>query len=43
MRNYLTPNFNFAPMIPEQALGSRVWDVNGQECIDLAGGLSVNS
>lgn len=43
MRNYLTPNFNFAPMIPDHALGSRVWDVNGQEFIDLAGGIAVNS
>lgn len=24
MQNYLTPNFAFAPMIPERASGSRV-------------------
>ncbi|PIT18457.1 bifunctional succinylornithine transaminase/acetylornithine transaminase [Snodgrassella alvi] len=43
MHNYLTPNFNFAPVLPEHALGSRVWDENGQEYIDLAGGIAVNA
>ncbi|WP_239364497.1 acetylornithine/succinyldiaminopimelate transaminase [Snodgrassella communis] len=43
MHNYLTPNFNFAPMFPEHGHGSRVWDKNGQEYIDLAGGIAVNA
>ena len=43
MQNYLTPNFSFAPMIPERALGSRVWDGEGREYIDLAGGIAVNA
>ncbi|PIT11259.1 acetylornithine/succinyldiaminopimelate transaminase [Snodgrassella communis] len=43
MHNYLTPNFNFAPMFPEHGQGSRVWDKNGQEYIDLAGGIAVNA
>lgn len=43
MQNYLTPNFTFAPMLPEKASGSRVWDQNGQEYIDLAGGIAVNA
>lgn len=43
MQNYLTPNFTFAPMLPEKASGSRVWDENGREYIDLAGGIAVNA
>ena len=43
MQNYLTPNFSFAPMIPERALGSRVWDIEGREYIDLSGGIAVNA
>ena len=43
MQNYLTPNFSFAPMIPERALGSRAWDTEGREYIDLSGGIAVNA
>ncbi len=43
MHNYLTPNFSFAPMLPEKASGSRVWDTDGKEYIDLAGGIAVNA
>lgn len=43
MQNYLTPNFSFAPMIPDHGLGSRVWDIDGREYIDLAGGIAVNA
>lgn len=43
MQNYLTPNFAFAPMLPERASGSRVWDENGKEYIDLSGGIAVNA
>ena len=43
MQNYLTPNFSFAPMMPARASGSRVWDENGHEYIDLSGGIAVNS
>ncbi|WP_255464546.1 acetylornithine/succinyldiaminopimelate transaminase [Neisseria yangbaofengii] len=43
MSNYLTPNFSFAPMIPERASGSRVWDTEGRELIDLSGGIAVNA
>ena len=43
MQNYITPNFSFAPMIPERGLGSRVWDSEGREYIDLAGGIAVNA
>lgn len=41
--NYLTPNFAFASMRPARALGSHVWDENGQEYIDLSGGIAVNA
>lgn len=43
MQNYLTPNFSFAPMIPERAEGSRVWDTEGREYVDLSGGIAVNA
>ena len=43
MENYLTPNFAFAPVIPESAQGSRVWDTEGREYLDLAGGIAVNA
>lgn len=43
MTQYLTPNFSFAPMIPERALGSRVWDTEGRELVDLSGGIAVNA
>lgn len=43
MNRYLTPNFNFAPVMPERGLGSRVWDSGGREYIDLAGGIAVNA
>lgn len=43
MSNYLTPNFSFAPMIPDRAAGSRVWDTEGCEMIDLSGGIAVNA
>ena len=43
MQNYLTPNFTFATIIPERGQGSRVWDTEGREYIDLAGGIAVNA
>ena len=43
MKNYLTPNFSFAPMVPERALGSRVWSTDGREFIDFSGGIAVNA
>lgn len=43
MQNYLTPNFSFAPIVPARARGSRVWDLEENEYIDLAGGIAVNA
>ncbi|XDZ50655.1 acetylornithine/succinyldiaminopimelate transaminase [Neisseriaceae bacterium CLB008] len=43
MNNYLTPNFSFAPMVPDRGVGSRVWDTEGREYLDLAGGIAVNA
>ena len=37
------PNYSPANFIPIRGLGSRVWDVNGKEYIDLGGGIAVNS
>lgn len=43
MQNYITPNFSFAQIIPDHGVGSRVWDTEGKEYIDLAGGIAVNA
>ena len=43
MENYLTHNFAFAPVIPDHAQGSHVWDTEGREYLDLAGGIAVNA
>ncbi len=39
----MVPNYNPAQMIPVKGAGSRVWDQNGDEYIDFAGGIAVNS
>ena len=39
----MAPNYNPAKMIPVRGVGSRVWDQNGEEYIDLAGGIAVNA
>ncbi|WP_045855152.1 bifunctional succinylornithine transaminase/acetylornithine transaminase [Raoultella terrigena] len=41
--SYMVPCFAPAPFIPLKAAGSRVWDRQGKEYIDLAGGIAVNS
>lgn len=38
----MVQNYNPAAMIPVRGEGSRVWDQNGQEYIDFAGGIAVN-
>ncbi|AKC32608.1 bifunctional succinylornithine transaminase/acetylornithine transaminase [Candidatus Pantoea carbekii] len=40
---YMVPCFSPAPFIPIRAKGSWVWDQNGKDYIDLAGGIAVNS
>ncbi|MGO4893316.1 aspartate aminotransferase family protein [Flavobacterium sp. W21_SRS_FM6] len=39
----MVPNYNPAAMIPVKGLGSRVWDQEGKEYIDFAGGIAVNA
>ena len=39
----MAPNYNPAKMIPVKGEGSRVWDQDGQEYIDFAGGIAVNA
>jgi acetylornithine/N-succinyldiaminopimelate aminotransferase len=39
----MLPNYAPADFIPDRALGSRVWDKNNKEYIDLGGGIAVNS
>ncbi|MCY0036301.1 aspartate aminotransferase family protein [Klebsiella pneumoniae] len=40
---YLVPCFAPAPFIPVRAAGSRVWDQQGKEYIDFAGGIAVTA
>jgi acetylornithine/N-succinyldiaminopimelate aminotransferase len=39
----MVPNYSPMQMIPERGEGSRVWDTEGKEYIDLAGGIAVNA
>ncbi|MGQ8365992.1 aspartate aminotransferase family protein [Glaciecola sp. 1036] len=38
----MVPNYNPAAMVPVKGSGSRVWDQDGREYIDFAGGIAVN-
>ncbi len=38
----MVPNYAPAPMLLDRGAGSRVWDTDGREYIDLAGGIAVN-
>lgn len=38
----MVPNYNPASFIPVKGEGSRVWDQEGREYIDFAGGIAVN-
>ncbi len=40
---FMVPNYAPAGFVPVRGQGSRVWDQNGRELIDLAGGIAVNS
>jgi acetylornithine/N-succinyldiaminopimelate aminotransferase len=39
----MVPNYAPAQFIPVRGLGSRVWDQDGREFVDFAGGIAVNS
>ncbi|WP_046157874.1 aspartate aminotransferase family protein [Chromobacterium vaccinii] len=39
----MVPNYGPAGFIPVRGEGSRVWDQDGREFVDLAGGIAVNS
>ncbi|GGW78763.1 aspartate aminotransferase family protein [Alteromonas halophila] len=39
----MVPNYNPAKMVPVRGEGSRVWDQDGAEYIDFAGGIAVNA
>ncbi len=38
----MVPNYNPSDVIPVKGEGARVWDQNGNEFIDFAGGIAVN-
>ncbi len=38
----MVPNYNPASMVPVRGEGSRVWDQDGAEYVDFAGGIAVN-
>ncbi|NVJ67116.1 MAG: aspartate aminotransferase family protein [Gammaproteobacteria bacterium] len=39
----MVPNYNPASIIPERGEGSRVWDQNGKDYVDFAGGIAVTA
>lgn len=39
----MVPNYQPAEMIPVRGLGSRIWDQQGREYIDFAGGIAVTT
>ena len=41
--NVMLPNYSPANFIPKEARGSRIWDQDNKEYIDLGGGIAVNS
>jgi len=40
---YMLPNYNPQAVIPVRGQGSRLWDQDGNEFIDFAGGIAVNA
>ncbi|UYF98952.1 aspartate aminotransferase family protein [Halomonas sp. GD1P12] len=40
---YMTPNYAPQQVVPVRGEGSRLWDQEGREYIDLAGGIAVNA
>lgn len=40
---YFVPVYDPASFIPDRGKGSRIWDTNGQEYIDFAGGIAVSA
>ena len=41
--NWMVPTYAPAPFTPVRAIGSQLWDSNGKDYIDLAGGIAVNA
>ncbi|PCF94431.1 aspartate aminotransferase family protein [Vreelandella nigrificans] len=41
--HYMAPNYSPQQIIPVRGEGSRLWDQQGREYIDFAGGIAVNS
>ncbi|WP_144391302.1 aspartate aminotransferase family protein [Pleionea sediminis] len=39
----MVPNYSPMQMIPEKGEGSKLWDTEGKEYIDMAGGIAVNA
>jgi succinylornithine aminotransferase len=39
----MVPCFSPAPFVPDRGLGSRVWDTEGRDYIDFAGGIAVTA
>jgi acetylornithine/N-succinyldiaminopimelate aminotransferase len=42
-QKYYLPTFKRYPIVPERAKGSHLWDVEGNEYIDVLGGIAVNA
>src|ERR1044072_6842200 len=39
----MVPVFAPAPFVPDRGLGSRVWDTEGRDYVDFAGGIAVTA
>lgn len=39
----MVPNYAPAGFVPVKGLGARLWDQDGREYLDFAGGIAVNS
>ncbi|WP_322009567.1 aspartate aminotransferase family protein [Paraburkholderia sp. J12] len=39
----MVPCFSPAPFVPDRGLGSRVWDTEGRDYVDFAGGIAVTA
>ena len=42
-KRYLVPTYRQRELILERGLGGRLWDVDGREYVDFAGGIAVNA
>jgi acetylornithine/succinyldiaminopimelate/putrescine aminotransferase len=42
-KSHLVPSYQAPPFIAERGEGARLWDTEGREYLDFAGGMGVNA